>query len=431
MSNVQNPPTINEAQATKVWVFSQNADGSLSPSSGGGGGGGNVNITEINGAAVAIGNPLPVELSDGTNPLGTTGNPIHSADNVAQWGGTAVSAPPASGIPPVGTEVAPVVKPVQRRFAAVSTTALLGSSATFTSSWIDTQQTGDAFVEISCFSDKASNTNGVMIQESDDTSNSNFTRIVFQGTTTASTFFTAQANIRARYWRVSYQNSGTAQTSFELVANASSVSSMVSLGVLAGNQGSCIPVIGAFAAGANNGQQSAVLVAAVGAGGLGTDGSIATTQIVPQAGGSANLAVVPYLVTQAGSSPNQSAQRTPNVFKTAKATATGTTAVWTPTTGKKFRLMRFKIIVTANSAQTTGAVVDFDLQDSSTSINLIHSVFIPTTAITTNINDGYDSGWIDLGNGYLSTAANNVLNLVFSATGFSGAVRVIACGTEE
>lgn len=124
--------------------------------------------------------------------------------------------------------------------------------------------------------------------------------------------------------------------------------------------------------------------------------------------------------------------RTPAVFKTAKATSTGTTAVWTPTSGKKFRLMRFKIMVSANASQTTGGVVDFDLQDSATSINVIHSVFIPSASGTT-MAGWYDSGWVDLGNGYLSTTANNVLNLVFSAAGFpnTAAVRVIAVGTEE
>lgn len=128
--------------------------------------------------------------------------------------------------------------------------------------------------------------------------------------------------------------------------------------------------------------------------------------------------------------PTLVALRTPNVFKTAAATATGTLAVWTPTSGKKFRLMRFKIQITADSAQTTGAAVDFDLQDNVTSLNLTHTVFIPTTAGTT-LAGFYESDWIDLGNGILSAVADNVLNLVFAATGFAGTVRVIAAGNEE
>jgi hypothetical protein len=42
----------------------------------GGTGGGNVNITQIGGVNESIANPLPVELSDGTNPFGTSANPI-------------------------------------------------------------------------------------------------------------------------------------------------------------------------------------------------------------------------------------------------------------------------------------------------------------------------------------------------------------------
>jgi hypothetical protein len=128
--------------------------------------------------------------------------------------------------------------------------------------------------------------------------------------------------------------------------------------------------------------------------------------------------------------PTLQTLRTPNIFRTAKATATGTQAIWTPATGKKFRLMRFKIQITADSAQTTGADVDFDLQDGATSLNLTHTVFIPTAAATV-LAGYYESGWIDIGNGYLSTAANNVLNLVFTAVGFAGTVRVITAGNEE
>jgi hypothetical protein len=78
MSNaIPNPPKIQPDQAIKVWIFAQNTDGSLSPSSGGGGGGGgNVNITGINGNTPGVGFPLFVELSDGTNPIGVPSNPL-------------------------------------------------------------------------------------------------------------------------------------------------------------------------------------------------------------------------------------------------------------------------------------------------------------------------------------------------------------------
>lgn len=43
---------------------------------GGGGGSSDVNIAEVGGNTVGLNHPLPVELSDGTNALGTDANPL-------------------------------------------------------------------------------------------------------------------------------------------------------------------------------------------------------------------------------------------------------------------------------------------------------------------------------------------------------------------
>lgn len=121
----------------------------------------------------------------------------------------------------------------------------------------------------------------------------------------------------------------------------------------------------------------------------------------------------------------------PNIFKSVQATASGDTAVWTPTAGKKFRLQRFKIVVPANAAISGGGVVlTVKLRDSTTDMTVTHDVFIPQTAVTTTVG-GFVSGWIDLGNGILSAVANNVLNVNLSSTLTTGNVRVIACGVEE
>jgi len=50
--------------------------GALLVSSTGGGGTSAVNITQVLGNPISLSNPLPVELSDGTNPFGTPGNPL-------------------------------------------------------------------------------------------------------------------------------------------------------------------------------------------------------------------------------------------------------------------------------------------------------------------------------------------------------------------
>ena len=122
--------------------------------------------------------------------------------------------------------------------------------------------------------------------------------------------------------------------------------------------------------------------------------------------------------------------RTPNIFRTATATASGDTAVWTPAASKKFRLMGFLIEATQDAATAGGAVITIALRDATTALNLTVSVFVPAVAATT-LGAGYSSEWIDLGNGPLSAAANNVLNVNLSAALTSGTVRVIAIGTEE
>lgn len=122
--------------------------------------------------------------------------------------------------------------------------------------------------------------------------------------------------------------------------------------------------------------------------------------------------------------------RMPAIFKTATATASGDTALWTPTSGKKFRLMRYTIQMTGDAATAGGADIDIVLRDSTTATAATFSVFVPAVAATTFGNTA-SSGWVDLGNGILSATTNNVLNINLSAALTSGKVRVIATGTEE
>lgn len=126
--------------------------------------------------------------------------------------------------------------------------------------------------------------------------------------------------------------------------------------------------------------------------------------------------------------------RTPTVFKSVQATAAGNTAVWTPGTGNKFRLLGFSIDLTDNAAMVTGSgIITVSFQDATTSIPLAYDIVIPATAITTPFGDGF-SKVIQLGSfGILSAAANNVLN--FNIAGgnplTTGNFRVGAWGTEE
>lgn len=117
------------------------------------------------------------------------------------------------------------------------------------------------------------------------------------------------------------------------------------------------------------------------------------------------------------------------VVKSTTATASGGTAVWTPAAGKKFRLMGYQIQLTANAAVAAGAVVHIDLFDGATFLTR-HSFFVPTTAVTTTPG-AYTTPWIDLGNGFLSSAANNGLSITLSAALTSGEASIVASGSEE
>ena len=88
--------------------------------------------------------------------------------------------------------------------------------------------------------------------------------------------------------------------------------------------------------------------------------------------------------------------------------------------------MGFKIQVTANATLAAAGMLTIKLLDGSTDIGVGHIVYVPGSALNT-IQD-YDSGWIDLGNGYASTTAANVLNINLSSALATGVVNVVFAG---
>ena len=104
--------------------------------------------------------------------------------------------------------------------------------------------------------------------------------------------------------------------------------------------------------------------------------------------------------------------RTPNIFKSiasTSVTAGSPVAGWTPASGKKFRLMGYAL-----SLSVAGSVV---LQDATT--EKIRTPLMPA---------GIGQPSPAMGNGILSAAANNSLNLDVTAT---GTVSGFLFGTEE
>lgn len=120
---------------------------------------------------------------------------------------------------------------------------------------------------------------------------------------------------------------------------------------------------------------------------------------------------------------------TPNVYKTVIATASGNTALWTPTSGKRFQLMRYIMDATEDITTSVAGDITISFQDATTPLNIAVDVFVPSTA-SPNAGAAYSSGWVDLGTGILSAAINNVLNVNLSAALTSGRVRVNVAGIE-
>lgn len=118
--------------------------------------------------------------------------------------------------------------------------------------------------------------------------------------------------------------------------------------------------------------------------------------------------------------------RVASVLKTATATASGNTAVWTPTSSKKFRLMGFEIVVTGASVTVPG-VLEVNLQDSTSNTGAAYSLSLTATALA----GSFSTGPVLIGNGLLSATPNNVLNINLSAALITGEVRVMAWGVEE
>lgn len=113
--------------------------------------------------------------------------------------------------------------------------------------------------------------------------------------------------------------------------------------------------------------------------------------------------------------------RTPNTFKLANAAAIGSTALWTPAAGKKFRILGFSVFIPSISTSAAGSVVS--LLDNAAAFTYAAAIGATTAVVALTVALGP--------NGFLSAAANNVLNISLSAAFTAGAIYVSAWGTEE
>lgn len=105
----------------------------------------------------------------------------------------------------------------------VLTQALLGSSGVYTSQWFNNQSDGSQAIVCLSRSDAASAASGFQLQQTNDTSDANFTTNSYSTTANAATTTSAFTNTYQRFWRVLYTNGGTAQTSFKIACSLSPV----------------------------------------------------------------------------------------------------------------------------------------------------------------------------------------------------------------
>lgn len=113
--------------------------------------------------------------------------------------------------------------------------------------------------------------------------------------------------------------------------------------------------------------------------------------------------------------------RTPIIWKAASANAINTTALWTPTGGKKFRLMGFSWAIPSTATSVGGSIVS--LLDSAATVCYVAAIGTTT---------GAQSGCVNFAaNGYLSAATDQVLYMQLSAAFTAGAIYMTAWGTEE
>jgi hypothetical protein len=201
------------------------------------------------------------------------------------------------------------------------------------------------------------------------------------------------------------------------------------------------PITGPAVLGVDTGTGTVHVIKTDSTGAVFVTGSISATN--PSVG--TDGAASPSSSTQIGVSDgaNLQAVRTPSVFK--HIATDGTSAprpIWTPASGKKFRLMRIQVQVSANAYITAGAMLNLYFSEglAGADIGFDFNIWIPPS-MGTNTGGGignnylvapvYDSPFIDLGNGYLAAAANTTLYVQLNQVLTAGLITVNVMGTEE
>ena len=123
-----------------------------------------------------------------------------------------------------------------------------------------------------------------------------------------------------------------------------------------------------------------------------------------------------------------------NVFQAVTAqqtgvSASGSTAVWTPTAGTRFNLEGWLLVVTGNASRGSAASTTFQLRDGATTVFASTACFVPGAAGTAMGAD-FTPGWVMYSPPYRSAAVNNVLNLNLAVALVNGGASLHVMGFE-
>lgn len=133
-------------------------------------------------------------------------------------------------------------------------------------------------------------------------------------------------------------------------------------------------------------------------------------------------------ISEAKEPPFKALGITPTHFRTVQLALAAATPVWTPTAGKKFRLLGL-LIQLGSAALAAAAESTLTLLDGADQIELAFDFWVPTVPALPSIAANIA---LDIRpNGYLSRAINNVLNATLTADLADGHFRILVWGTEE
>ena len=330
--------------------------------------------------------------------------------NIVKWAGGVLSpaSPQSSAAPTM-----PDVRVTNRKYSFDVLSGALPSNAWWYSPWYDTTISGAQYVSVSATSDGWGNISQLAIQQTDFISDTNTSfngswpqasasYTTFGGSTSINGAVSAflRGSITTRYYRVAiFNGSSSTDAKFHAVATEStSVPTYVANfggSIVAGQQ------LGADPTTVNNSN-----------GPLGPSVYNSNGQFYPNG----LLGQAPYISTD-GSATNCSIVRTPYLRRGAQFSASGPTAIWTPQTGKKVRLMNYKLEVSGNATLSSAAVASIGITSGlptttaqnipiQTGMGYAHQCYIPASAPTAPLGNLYDSDFIMMGNGFLLGNAN-------------------------